>query len=49
MEVEIRIDPACRAPRVVILAPQMTGEIQALAQRLSQEAPRSSPGCGGTP
>lgn len=47
MEVEIRIDPACRAPRVVILAPQMTGEIQALAQRLSQEAPQVLTGMRG--
>ena len=34
MQVEIRIDPACRQARAVITAPAMTDELRALAARL---------------
>lgn len=39
MKVEIRIDPACSEPKIVIHADRMTDEIDALARRLSAPNP----------
>lgn len=35
MKVEIRIDPSCTEPKIVICADRMTDEIEALVRRLS--------------
>ena len=40
MKVEIRVDPARSEPEAIIYAPRLTPELEALAQRLSEEGPR---------
>lgn len=40
MKVEIRIDADCREPEVIIVTDKMTGEVKALADRLSAETPK---------
>ena len=40
MEIEVRIDPNCKTPKIVITAPQMTDEITLLVQSLSQAYPQ---------
>lgn len=45
MQVEIKIDPSCREPKVVIMADSMTEEVQALLKKLSAETPRLLTGC----
>lgn len=40
MQVEIKIDGACREPRVVIFTDRMSDEVNALLQRISDEAPQ---------
>ena len=39
MKVEFELDPSCAEPRVVIRAPQMTGEVAALIRRLTEAPP----------
>ena len=40
MQVEIRIDSACKEPRIVILTDKLTDEVNAIARRLSGESPQ---------
>lgn len=37
MEIEIKLDPACREPRVIIYTDQVTEEVTWLMERLSEE------------
>ncbi len=37
MRVEVKIDPACSEPRVIILTGQMTEEVSSLLKRLSED------------
>ena len=40
MKVEVKLDPACEEPRVVILTARMTEEVGALLDLLSERGPR---------
>lgn len=40
MEIQIRIDTACKEPKVVICAAEMTEEVKALLEKLSPQTPR---------
>lgn len=40
MKIEIRVDPSCQEPKVVIIAGHVTEEIRNLAKRLSEAAPQ---------
>ncbi len=44
MEVEIKIDPTCKIPRIVIAADRITDDVKALAEKLSAEDPQSLSG-----
>lgn len=39
MKVEIKIDPACAEPKIVVVTDKMTEEISAAVRRLSDETP----------
>ena len=39
MQIEIKIDDACREPHILIVTDRMTDEIRALAEKLSDESP----------
>lgn len=41
MKIEIKLDENCSETKVIIVTEKMTGEIAALMQRLSEEAPQS--------
>lgn len=41
MEVEIKIDPTCKTPKIIIAADSITEEVKALAEKLSAESPQS--------
>ncbi len=41
MQVEVKLDAACTEPKVLILTAQLTEEVAALAQRLSEAAPQA--------
>lgn len=47
MQVEIKIDPACKEPRIIVLTDKMTEEINTLAARLSAESPQILSGFRG--
>jgi len=38
--IEVKIDPSCKEPRVIVITDQMTDQVNALIQKLSEEAPR---------
>lgn len=40
MQVEVKIDPACREPRVIILTDEMKEEINGILERLSRTQPK---------
>ena len=40
MQVEIKIDPACKEPKLIVLTDKMTEEINLLIKRISQEVPQ---------
>lgn len=40
MQVEIKIDAACREPKIIIITDKMTEEINALVKNLSRESPK---------
>ena len=40
MEVEIKINPEYKIPKVIVLTDKVTEEINALVARLSEEAPQ---------
>lgn len=40
MEIEIRIDSACPAPKLILVTAEMTGELEQLLRRLSEEPPQ---------
>lgn len=40
MEIEVRIDPACPAPKLILVTAEMTGELEQLLRRLSEEPPQ---------
>lgn len=40
MELEIKIDPACENPRIVIITAAMTEEVNELMKKLSQDTPQ---------
>lgn len=44
MEVEIKIDPTCKTPKIIIAAENITDEVKALAEKLSAEGLRSISG-----
>lgn len=39
MQIEIKIDPSCTEPKIVILADKMTDAVNHIVQKLSEEAP----------
>lgn len=47
MQVEIKLDPACAEPRVIVLTDRMSGEVEQLVRRLSEEAPQVMAGFQG--
>lgn len=47
MQVEIKIDSACREPRVVVFTDRMTDEVSALVKRIAEEPPRILTGFQG--
>lgn len=47
MQVEIKLDPACAEPRVIVLTDRMSGEVEQLVRRLSEEAPQVLAGFQG--
>ena len=40
MDVEVRIDPEYKLPKVIILTEKVTDEVNAIVSRLSEEAPQ---------
>ena len=44
MEIQVKIDPACREPKVLVCAHAMTDEVQAILQALAQAPPQLLPG-----
>ncbi|MDE6505172.1 MAG: LytTR family transcriptional regulator [Clostridia bacterium] len=40
MKIELKLDENCSETKVIIIAEKMTGEISALMQRISEEAPQ---------
>lgn len=40
MEIEVKIDPACPAPKLILVTPELTEEQEQLLRRLSGETPR---------
>lgn len=40
MQVEIKIDPSCEEPRIIIVADSMSEEVESLVKRLSADCPR---------
>ncbi|MGN0688286.1 MAG: LytTR family DNA-binding domain-containing protein [Oscillospiraceae bacterium] len=40
MEVEIKIDPEYKLPKVIVLTDRVTNEVNAIVSRLSEEAPK---------
>lgn len=40
MQIEVKIDSACTEPKIIVVAGEMTEELNALLKRLSQEAPQ---------
>lgn len=40
MEIEVRIDSACPAPKLILVTAEMTGELEQLLRRLSEETPQ---------
>lgn len=47
MEVEIKIDSACKEPKVLIYTDKITDEVNALVKRLSEEPPQILSGFRG--
>lgn len=39
MQIELKIDPQCPQPRIIVEAPAMTDEVSAIMQKLSEDAP----------
>ena len=44
MEIQVKIDPTCREPKVLVCAHAMTDEVQAILQALAQAPPQLLPG-----
>lgn len=44
MEIQVKIDPACREPKVLVCTHAMTDEVQAILQALAQAPPQLLPG-----
>ncbi len=40
MQIEVKIDSACREPRVIVMADQMTDEVAEILKRLSAQSPQ---------
>lgn len=40
MQIEIKIDPSCTQPKLVVLTDKMTDEIQAIVAKLTEETPQ---------
>lgn len=40
MQVEIKIDPSCKEPKIIIVAETMSEEVESLVKRLSADFPR---------
>ena len=40
MQIEIKIDPSCTQPKLIVLTDKMTDEIQAIVAKLAEEAPQ---------
>ncbi len=40
MQIEVKIDSACREPRVIVIADQMTDEVAEILKRLSAQSPQ---------
>jgi DNA-binding LytR/AlgR family response regulator len=47
MQIEIRIDPECAEPKIIILTDRMSGEVDELARRLSEGPPQVLAGFQG--
>lgn len=44
MEIQVKIDPTCREPKVLVCTHAMTDEVQAILQALAQAPPQLLPG-----
>lgn len=40
MQIEIRIDPACREPKIIVVTDRVDEQVNGLIKRLSEEKPR---------
>lgn len=40
MQIEIKIDPSCTEPKIIVVAESMSEEIQSLVKRLSVDVPQ---------
>lgn len=40
MQIEIKIDPSCTEPRIIVVAESMSEEVQSLVKRLSVDVPQ---------
>jgi DNA-binding LytR/AlgR family response regulator len=40
MQIEIKIDPACTEPRLMVITDKMTDEIQAIVKKLTEDTPQ---------
>jgi len=40
LEIEIRLDPNCKEPKIIVISDRMTDEINAVLKRLSEEQPQ---------
>lgn len=47
MEIEIRIDPTCPAPKLLVVAPEMTEEVERVLRCVSEETPQVMTGLRG--
>ncbi len=47
MDIEVKLDPQYKAPKVIVLTDRLTEEINALVARLSEEAPQLIAGFQG--
>lgn len=47
MQIEVKIDPACTEPKVILCTSQMTDECSAILQALSAPVPEALPGFQG--
>lgn len=47
MQVEVKIDPACAEPKIIVLTDRMTDEVSAIVKKLSEDTPQILSGFQG--